>query len=113
LHSCPRRGSSRLPEERVLLAFVMPEKRVFWGPGLRNLRHTRSHVCQIPDSHLCSEPVVVWGVWIPFVKLSEFVQSARGEVVVRPLRPVSTFQIIKPLDKVEDATVVAAPSLDT
>jgi hypothetical protein len=59
------------------------------------------------------EPVIAWGVWVPGVKLPEFVQTARGEVVVWLLGPITTFRVVKPFDKVEDAAVVSASSFDT
>jgi hypothetical protein len=62
---------------------------------------------------LVNKSVVAWGVWVPVVKLPEFVQSAQGEVVVRLLRPILTFRVVKPFDEVENAAIVATPSLDT
>ena len=61
---------------------------------------------------LVGEPVVAWSVWVPVVKLPEFVQSARGEVVVRLLCQIPTFRIVEPFDEVENPAIITAPSLD-
>jgi hypothetical protein len=62
---------------------------------------------------LLGKPIIAWGVWVPLVKLTEFFQTAQGEVVEGLLRPVSTIREVKPFDEVENTTVVSAPSFDT
>jgi hypothetical protein len=62
---------------------------------------------------LFGEPIVAWGVWVPLVTLTEFFQTTRGEVVERLLRPVSSIREVKPFDKVKNAAVISASSLDT
>jgi hypothetical protein len=87
------------------------------SPGKRVLYGVAAHTIGcVPGAGLLlfGKPVVAWGVWVPVVKLPEFVQSARGEVVVRLLRPISTFRVlVKPFDEVENTAVVTASSLDT
>jgi hypothetical protein len=84
------------------------------GPKARTmLLHTHSDACRVSTGlSLIGEPVVAWGVWVPVVKLPEFVQSARREVVIWLLCPIPTFRIVKPLDEVKDSAIITAPSLD-
>jgi hypothetical protein len=46
------------------------------------------------------------------VKLAEFFQTTRREVVEGFLHPVSTIREVKPFDQVENAAVIASTSLD-
>jgi len=64
----------------------------------------------VPSAHYCQvlggtglalgEPVVPRRVWISLVKLPEFLQTAYRKVVEWFFRPVFSFWIIEPLDKV-------------
>jgi hypothetical protein len=53
---------------------------------------------------LVGEPVVAWSVWVPLVEFTEFVQTARGEVVEGLFRSVLPVGVVEPLHKVEDAS---------
>jgi len=58
------------------------------------------------------EPVVPWCIWVPSLKLSEFLQTTYRKVVEWFLRPVLAFWIVEPFDEVEDSLVVVSAALD-
>jgi len=59
------------------------------------------------SSHLViSEPIVPRRVWVPLMKLPEFLQTAYREVVEWFLRPVFSLWIVEPSDEVEDPFAV-------
>jgi len=53
-----------------------------------------------PSHRGVGEPVVSWRIWLPLVKFLELLHTAYRKVVKWFLRPVLTFQIVKPFDQV-------------
>ena len=61
------------------------------------------HVPGADRSLALGEPVVPRHIWIPLVKLSEFLQAAYRKVIIWFFRPVLPVWVVEPFDEVQDA----------